>query len=450
MATAKIVLFKSKKLKDDKYPVMLCLRNGDNVKYFGLKQSATVNQWDEGNGLFKKDKRVNPDISRDVTDTETNRTRKEVIDSYSIRNEYLMSRLVKANEIIKGFEKNNIDWTFQMFEDAFMKKAANKLLFIEYLQNHIDELNNDGKYGNALAFNSLRVNLTALAKERKDLKVNKMVLQDVSSNFVKKYIVWLQNRDCKMNTINVYLRTIRALLNVAINNKIIGVETYPFTSTGDKSPGKIKISDYKETTRKRFLPIQYIRQMRKAQITNEPMDKARHLFLFCFFCYGISFADAARLRKSDIIETPTKDGNLIKIIAYHRTKTHKQYRIPISDDLQNEIKWFDENYYCIGDYLLPIVSMDKEAEALQEHIINKRKKFSKELKKIAQLLEFPEAFKDLSTYVSRHSFAMALRGKGAGIDIIGQALGHESTETTRIYLDSFDDETMAKMGEDLI
>lgn len=44
MATTKIVLFKSKKLKDDKYPVMLCLRKGDNVKYFGLKQSATMSQ----------------------------------------------------------------------------------------------------------------------------------------------------------------------------------------------------------------------------------------------------------------------------------------------------------------------------------------------------------------------------------------------------------------------
>lgn len=450
MATAKIVLFRGKRLKEDKHPVMLCLRNGDNVKYFGLKQSATINQWDEENGLFKKDKRVNPDTCREVTDMETNRMRKEIIDSYSIRNEYLMSRLVRANEIIKEFEKKNIDWTFQMFEDAFMKKATAKVLFMEYLQNHINELNNDGKYGNALTFNSLRVNLSALAKERKDLKVNKMVLQDVSVNFIKKYIVWLQNRDCKMNTVNVYLRTIRALLNVAINNKIIGMETYPFTSAGDKSAGKIKISDYKETTKKRFLPTEYIRQMREASITSEPMDKARHLFLFCFFCYGISFADAARLKKSDIIETLTKDGNLIRIIAYHRTKTHKQYRIPISNDLQNEIEWFNENYSCVGDYLLPIVSMDKEAEALQEHIINKRKKFSKELKKIARLLEFPEAFQDLSTYVSRHSFAMALRSKGAGIDIIGQALGHESTETTRIYLDSFDDETMAKMGENLI
>lgn len=320
-------------------------------------------------------------MSRDVTDAETNRTRKEIIDSYSIRNEYLMSRLLKANEIIKNFEKYNVDWTFRMFEDAFMKKAATQMLFMEYLQNHIKELNNNGKYGNALAFNSLKVNLTALAKERKDLKVNKIVLQDVSTNFIKKYIAWLQHRGCKMNTINVYLRTIRALLNVAINNKIIGVETYPFTSAGDKSAGKIKISDYKETTKKRFLPIQYIRQMKEAQIESEPTNKARHLFLFCFFCYGISFADAARLKKSDIIETPTKDSNLIKIIAYHRTKTHKQYRIPISNDLRNEIEWFNENYSCIGNYLLPIVTMDKEAEALQEHIINKRKKFSKELKK---------------------------------------------------------------------
>ncbi|MEG2555100.1 MAG: hypothetical protein RSA53_03280, partial [Odoribacter sp.] len=83
---------------------MLCLRNGNSVKYFGLGQSSTIKQWDEENGLFRKDKRVNPDKSIDVTDTGTNRTKKEVIDSYSIKNEYLMSRLVRANEIIKDFE----------------------------------------------------------------------------------------------------------------------------------------------------------------------------------------------------------------------------------------------------------------------------------------------------------------------------------------------------------
>lgn len=215
-----IILFKSKKLKDDKYPVMLCLRNGDSVKYFGLKQSATISQWDEENGLFKKDKRVNPDTSRDVTDMETSRVKKEVTDSYGIKNEYLMSRLLKANEIIKGFEKNNIDWTFQMFEDAFKKKAANKLLFMEYLQTHINALNESGRFGNARSFIDLQTSLNRFAEEKKSVKLLRLVVQDIDTRVIQSYIDWLRVRECKDNTVGIYLRAIRTLLNTAINDGV--------------------------------------------------------------------------------------------------------------------------------------------------------------------------------------------------------------------------------------
>ncbi|MEG2341444.1 MAG: tyrosine-type recombinase/integrase, partial [Odoribacter sp.] len=130
--------------------------------------------------------------------------------------------------------------------------------------------------------------------------------------------------------------------------------------------------------------------------------------------------------------------------------THKGYRIPITKGLRAEMDWFSENYSTIDGYLLPIVVEEREGAALTEYIVNSRKKYSKELKIIAEILNFPEAFRRLSTYYSRHSFAMALRSKGANIDVIQQAMGHTSSATTETYLASFDDNFMAKMGDDLI
>lgn len=451
MATAKIVLFKSKKLKDDKYPVMLCLRNGDSVKYFGLKQSATISQWDEENGLFKKDKRVNPDISRDVTDTETNRTRKDVIDSYSIRNEYLMSRLLRANEIIKDFEKNNIDWTFQMFEDAFKKKAANKLLFMDYLQTHINALNESGRFGNARSFLDLQTSLNRFAEEKKAIRFSRLVVQDIDTKVIQAYIGWLRARECKDNTVGIYLRAIRTLLNTAINDGVGSKESYPFTTSTDKGGKRIKVSDFKAVTRKRFLPKEYLQKLNETTFDTPVLERAKHLFLFSFQCFGISFADMAWLKHSDIEHSVTAEGNLMDVITYARTKTHKGYRIPITPGLRAEMDWFEENYPTNKNgYLLPIIIADREGPALTEYIVNSRKRYSKELKRIAQILELPEAFQSLSTYFSRHSFAMALRSKGANIDVIQQAMGHTSSSTTETYLASFDDDFMAKMGEDLI
>lgn len=55
---------------------------------------------------------------------------------------------VKAKDIITQFERNNIDWTFNMFEDKFRKKSNRKLVE-EYLKYFIDKVEEQKKLGNA-------------------------------------------------------------------------------------------------------------------------------------------------------------------------------------------------------------------------------------------------------------------------------------------------------------
>ena len=45
---------------------------------------------------------------------------------------------------------------------------------------------------------------------------------------------------------------------------------------------------------------------------------------------------------------------------------------------------------------------------------------------------------DLTTYVSRHSFATVLKREGVSTSIICESLGHSSEKVTQIYLDSFE------------
>jgi integrase len=65
-----------------------------------------------------------------------------------------------------------------------------------------------------------------------------------------------------------------------------------------------------------------------------------------------------------------------------------------------------------------------------------------------QLLSRPElnielgANYELTTYVARHSFATRLKRKGASTDEISEYLGHASVETTKNYLDSFEDDLL--------
>lgn len=51
---------------------------------------------------------------------------------------------------------------------------------------------------------------------------------------------------------------------------------------------------------------------------------------------------------------------------------------------------------------------------------------------------------NLTSYVSRHSFASILRKKGVSIEIIQELMGHADLKTTEIYVEPFDEETLKK------
>ena len=62
-------------------------------------------------------------------------------------------------------------------------------------------------------------------------------------------------------------------------------------------------------------------------------------------------------------------------------------------------------------------------------------KTNKALKKVAALAGIPV---QLTMYVARHSWASAARSKNIPLSVISEGMGHDSEQTTRIYLASLD------------
>lgn len=112
------------------------------------------------------------------------------------------------------------------------------------------------------------------------------------------------------------------------------------------------------------------------------------------------------LKNTDILSGYTKEGVAQKYFIYERGKTHEPIEVVLNYDIEKQIAYLKENFPCTEDYLLPIITTDASQKALYEHIINKRKKFNKHLKRMAQLMEFLEGLEDLFTNVIRHSFTM--------------------------------------------
>ena len=152
---------------------------------------------------------------------------------------------------------------------------------------------------------------------------------------------------------------------------------------------------------------------------------------FMFNSNGINFVDMAYLRMSNII------GDF-KRLHYERAKTGQKFDIIIAGKSKEILEYYTRGKIKHSDQLIfPILPQHIIGEGKQEVSLYKsrRKVFNQNLKKIAAICGIE---RNVTTYVLRHSFATGLKRSGVNESFISEALGHDSVETTRIYLDSFD------------
>lgn len=242
-------------------------------------------------------------------------------------------------------------------------------------------------------------------------------MDDMDSNLMLEYEQWLKETGACKNTTSFYMRNLRAIYNRAVEKELT-VQRFPFRHvyTGiDK-------------TVKRALPAKTIREIKNLDLRLSPqLDYARDLFMFSFYTRGMSFIDMAFLKKKDL-----QNG----ILSYRRKKTSQQLTIRWEKPMQEIIDKYDTGS---SPYLLPIIREDGTDPRTQyknaAHTLNDR------LKNIGERigLEIP-----LTSYVARHSWASIARSKNISISIISEAMGHDSENTTRIYLASLDTSSIDK------
>lgn len=98
-----------------------------------------------------------------------------------------------------------------------------------------------------------------------------------------------------------------------------------------------------EETAKRYLPHEDMDKLKHTAVKSHAQELARRLFLFSYYCYGISFIDAALLTKNNIIRY-----NGGSYIVYKRNKTKeakkvKPIQIKITSEIQELMDWFASN-----------------------------------------------------------------------------------------------------------
>ena len=432
-------ILKSTKDADGKYPVLLCISDRGKRAYFTTGFSSTEKEFDasrEG-GRFTQGKGIKKFfVDRKEEDGS--------IKSYSNSeaNDKLAALESRAKEILRKYNDEHISWGFDQFRADFVN-APKRELFLGYADDVIEkEYRAKGQYQKA----SIMVDAIQSFKTY-DSQLAKKAFQDISPKYLEGYIAHCEKKGNGNGTISIRLREIRRIFSLAIRDKIISPELYPFSS--GKEDGKIKLPKTELSKTDQYLTEESLKKLAKTVMTDPILERTRHLFLFSFHCRGMNWKDMAQLEKANfrlamVTDETTKESEEVTMMQYRRSKTKGAFHIQVTSNIQRELDWFRENTGLFKDYVLPIISKDIEPNELDEYLKQRRKRFNHSLQKLAKELEFPESQQNITIYTARHSFAMSLQTADKPIEIISQALGHQSVETTKHYLEKFSTTRMAE------
>ncbi len=338
------------------------------------------------------------------------------------RNNYLLSigsRIKwdkeRLNKIIRTLSQSG---TF-ITDDVVVRFHNNRQeqSFNAYISRQIVRLKRLGKIRTSETY-------TAALRSFSGFMNDKEVLFDqINADLIAEYEAYLKGRGNSPNTISFYMRILKAVYNRAVGDGLTG-QRHPFKS----------VYTGVEKTLKRAVSLNDLKRIKGLDLSLKPnLDFARDMFLFCFYTRGMSFIDMAYLRKKDL-----QNG----ILSYRRRKTGQQLFIKWERCMQEIVDKYPGN---TTEYLLPIIT---------QRDVDYRKQYTNELhqvnhllKKIGKQLDLPMP---LTMYVGRHSWASVAKSRNVPISVISEGMGHDSENTTQIYLASLDTSVVDRANKKIL
>ena len=312
--------------------------------------------------------------------------------------------LVKIEKCINCLVQEDAPFTVERIIELYTVPEGN-YTFLLYGKELLVELRKIGKVRTAGTYQSALNSFERYLNNRGDVS-----LDALDSNQMIAYESWLKGNGICPNTSSYYMRNLRAIYNRAVEQGFVAQQNpFKHVYTGiDK-------------TRKRAVSLDVVREIRDLNLTKKSLVFARDIFLFSFYTRGMSFVDMAFLKKKDL-----QNG----ILTYRRHKTGQQLFIKWEKPMQELIDKYDTSDI---PYLLPIIRNNGMDEWHQYQ--NEAHRINRNLKHIGKQIGLGIP---LTTYVARHAWASIAQSKNVSLPVISEALGHDSEQTTRIYLASLD------------
>ena len=316
-----------------------------------------------------------------------------------------------------------VPFTFTDFENIFYaeKTQSRKIQLNDGVnsiyEKHIKALNDEGRISTARSYQD---SLTSMLSYKKNLKVSQ-----ITPDFLKGYEKWMTDNGRSLTTVGMYVRALRTIFNMAIENEVIDASKYPFKKYTIPAPQKIS----------RTLKKEEIRQIINYTAKRDADAVALDYWVFSFISNGMNFKDIALLKYGNI------NGDFLE---FRRAKTKRTTNnnslpimVPLDENLLYIIKKRGNKSKKKEDYIFPILKHGLTPQQEYDHIKTFVRNTNKRLTRVG--IELGLSLK-VTSYVARHCFATIQKNNNAPLAYISEALGHSNLKTTQNYFGRFEDE----------
>jgi integrase len=383
------------KLLDGNYPIKLTVYYGRQKKRYKTPFKATQEVYDRL-------------LSNRLRDESTKQLKRQTV-----------SWLDKQTLIAEGI----VPFTFTDFENVFYaeKTQSRKIQLNDGVnsiyEKHIQALNYEGRISTARSYQD---SLTSMLSYKKNLKVSQ-----ITPDFLKGYEKWMTDNGRSLTTVGMYVRALRTIFNMAIENEVIDASKYPFKKYTIPAPQKIS----------RTLKKEEIKQIINYTAKRDADAVALDYWVFSFISNGMNFKDIALLKYGNI------NGDFLE---FRRAKTKRTTNnsslpimVPLDENLSYIIKKRGNKSKKKEDYIFPILKHGLTPQQEYDHIKTFVRNTNKRLTRVG--IELGLSLK-VTSYVARHCFATIQKNNNAPLAYISEALGHSNLKTTQNYFGRFEDE----------
>jgi integrase/recombinase XerD len=402
----KVLLFTSKTLSNGEHPIMLRVIKDRKPKYISVGLSSTLDMWDTKENLPKKKHPL-----------------------YKQAKIKIAQKKLDAEKLILDLENDNKNLSSYEIKGKLKKEKVNNPHVYPYFDVVIKRLKESGQIKNAEVYNDTKRNLSYFTTN-----INELHFSDIDIQFLNKFEEFLKVKGKGGNTIYIYMRTLRALINKAIKEEVTSEKYYAFKRFSLAKYAKIK-------TAKRAITKDEIDKIKAVNLESNPeLTDAKNLFLFSYYCRGMNFIDMALLQWKNI-----KQDRVI----YTRQKTKELFNIQLLPPALEILDYYKPNtFISANSYVFSVLN---ESHNTPQSIHNRRVKMNREINsQLKDLAAKAEISSELTTYVARHTYATLMKKSGQSTAIISEALGHDSEKTTQIYLDSFENSILDEASKSIL